>query len=189
MDKAKLLERTSKDLRSVLISAPRGVPLRLLLSDFKMVLGSELPYRQLGFQRLEDFLKSIPDVVRIARGATGEATCFAVADAATSQIARFVATQKKPKLKKSNAPPLVHKPVYSGFTKKSKFGPSSARPKPSPYISRGGGGKFMGSGNTGGTPQGGRQYNRQPYGYSKGEAAGVWGMGRHGLGGWESIGL
>ena len=173
MDKTKVLERTSKDLRSVLISAPRGVPLRLLLSDFKMVLGSELPYRQLGFQRLEDFLRSIPNVVRIDRGATGETTCFAVADASTSQIARFVATQKKPKLKKSNAPPLIRKPVYSGFTKKSKFGPSSARPRPksSPYFSRGGGGKFMmGPGNvyTGGGGAS-RQYARQPYGYSKGE--------------------
>lgn len=182
MDGEKLLERTSKDLRSVLISAPRGVPLRMLLNDFRMVVGSELPYRQLGYQRLEDFMRSIPNVVRVDRGAMGDPTCFAVADAATSQIARFVATQRKPKMKKSNAPPLVRKPMYAGFTKKSKFGPTSSRP----YSSRG---RFASSGNAytgaslsnlnsfltrGGSPHHmgfppPRQY-RQPYGaYTKGE--------------------
>ena len=30
----------------------------------------------------------------------------------------------EPKIKRSNAPPLLNKPVFSGFTKKSKFGPS-----------------------------------------------------------------
>lgn len=177
MDKEKLLDRTRKDLRSVLISAPRGVPIRLLLSDFKMVLGYELPCRQLGFQRVEDFLRTIPDVIRLDRGVMGELTCFAVADASTSQIARFVALQKKPKLKKSNAPPMVRKPQsYAGFTKKSKFGPSSARPKMSPYSAHrsggyGGRGKFWGPGSvyTGGEfrgpPPPPRQYNP---GYGKG---------------------
>lgn len=158
-----MMERTRKDLRSVLLSAPRGVPLRMLLNDFKMVLGSELPYRQLGYQRLEDFIRDIPDVAKLDRGATGEPTCFAVADATTRQIARFVALQKKPKLKRSNAPPLVRKSMYAGFTKKSKFGPSSARPKTSPYISRVGGGRFYGSGSVyvGGPPR----QNRPNYGY------------------------
>ena len=149
MDNEKLLDRTRKDLRSVLISAPRGVPMRLLLSDYKMVLGCELPYRQLGYHRVEDLLVSIPDVVRVGRDATGEQACFAVANASTSQIARFVALQKKPKLKRSNAPPLTRKSMYTGFTKKSKFGPSSARPKASPYSGRkfsGGGGNFYNSG-------------------------------------------
>lgn len=153
MDREKLLDRTRKDLRSVLISAPRGVPCRILMGDFKMVLGYEVPCRQLGFQRLEDLLKAIPDVVRLDRGINGEPTCFAVADSTTSQIARFVALQKKPKIKKSNAPPLIRKPMYSGFTKKSKFGPSSARPKGSPYFGRGGSGRSMGQAMTTGGPR------------------------------------
>lgn len=183
MDKEKILDRTKKDLRSVLISAPRGVPLPMLLRDFKQVLGSELPFKQLGFQRVEDFLKTIPDVVKVGRGVTGDPTCFAVADACTSQIARFVAAQKKPKLKKSNAPPCIRKPtVYTGFTKKGKFGPKA--PKKSQYYQRnsgyfrsgsggygGGGSKFPGTGNvyTGGPPQP-RQGNKPGGGaYGKGE--------------------
>lgn len=141
MDNAKLMERTAKDLRSVLLSAPRGVPLRLLLSDFKMVVGCEVPYRQLGFQKLEDLLKSLPNVVRLGTGATGELTCFAIADSTTSQLARFIATQKKPKLKKSSAPPMVNRPMYTGFTKKSKFGPRAR-----PSTRGGGGGRFPSSG-------------------------------------------
>lgn len=160
MDKKQLLERTVKELRSVLISAPRGVALRLLLNDFKVVLGHELPYRQLDFQRVEDFIKSVPHCVRVAPGANGELTCFAVADESTSQIARFVALQKKPKLKKSNAPPSVRKSaVLTAFTKKSnKYGPSShARPRSS-YNKN----KFSGPGNvyTGGPRQAKPQYGK-----------------------------
>lgn len=146
MDREKLLDRTRKDLRSVLISAPRGVPIRLLLNDYKMVLGCELPYRQLGYHRVEDLITSIPDVARMRRDVTsGEQTCFAVADQSTSQIARFVALQKKPRLKRSNAPPLTRKSMYAGFTRKSKFGPSSAKPG----RAGGGGGNVY----TGGPPR------------------------------------
>ena len=141
MDREKILDRTKKDLRSVLISAPRGVPLSMLLRDFRQILGSELPFRQLGFQRVEDFIRTVPDVVRVDRGVTGEPTCFAIADASTSQIARFVALQKKPKLKKSNAPPSIRKPVYTGFTKKAKFGPKP-RSYPSPNSAGRGSSKF-----------------------------------------------
>ena len=168
MDREKLLDRTRKDLRSVLISAPRGVPLRMLLQDFKMILGYELPFRQLGFQKYEEFIRTIPDVVKLAMGAMNEPTCFAVADANTRQIARFVALQKKPKLKKNNTPPSVKKPINPGFTKKSKFGPSSARP-------RGGAqGNIRRGGKTGhtvgliGEPWPSHQHNKPNY-YGKGE--------------------
>lgn len=124
-----LLDKTRKALRSVLISAPRGVPAHLLASDFRMVLGYELPYKQLGFTKLDEFVRSIPDVVRLGNGLEGEPTYFAVADSKTSQILRFVSSQKKPKVKRSHAPPVVRKPV-SGFTKKNWFGPKSGKPRP-----------------------------------------------------------
>ncbi len=126
-----LFERTCKELRSVLISVPRGVPARLLLTDFQLLLGHELPFRELGYQTPQDFISSIPDVVRVVVPAAegGDPVCFAVPDASTSQIARFVATQGKRKSKNSVALPSVTSPqVYAGFTDKSKFlGPSSVR--------------------------------------------------------------
>lgn len=138
MDKGELLEKTKKDLRSLLISAPRGVPARLLLSDFKMVTGKELPYRQLGFRNLDDLVRAIPDVIQSGMGSTGEMTFFGVANANTQQIARFVKVQKKPKLKKSGAPPPVRlrTPVNKmAFTNRNRYGPRST-PRAAPKFNR-----------------------------------------------------
>lgn len=129
MDRQAVLEKTRKELRSVLISAPRGVPARMLLKDYKMVTGKELPYRQLGFNTLEDFIHSQSDVVRIGSGPTGEPTFYGVANAETAQISRFVASQKKTKLKKSLAPPPVvtRTPMkMAAFTKKFRYGPRTS---------------------------------------------------------------
>ncbi len=125
MDRGELLEKTKKELRSLLISAPRGVPVRLLLNDYKMVTGKELPYRQLGFRNLQDMISSIPEVAQTGMGATGELTLFGVANSTTRQIARFVQVQKKPKLKRSGAPPAVHlAPLNrSAFTSRNRYGP------------------------------------------------------------------
>ena len=128
MDGAELMVKTKKALRALLISAPRGVPKRLLLTDYRMVMGKELPFRNLGFSNLEDFIRSVPDVMRVAPGTGGEPTLFPVVTAETEQIARFVATQKKPKLKKSLAPPaIVAPPKLSGFSAKSSYGRGHSR--------------------------------------------------------------
>ena len=131
MDSAELLVKTKKALRALLISAPRGVPKRLLWTDYKMVIGKELPFRNLGFSSLEDFIHGIPDVIRVGPGVNGEPTLFPVVTSETEQIARFVATQKKPKLKKSLAPPAIVAPSkLSGFSAKSSFGRSRTRSRP-----------------------------------------------------------
>lgn len=163
MNQDQVLGKLKKELRSLLISAPRGVALPLLAKDYKMVMGKELPYREMGYRNLEQFIDSVPDTIRLGHGPAG-ITCFAVANAETQQIARFVASQKKPALKKSLMPPAVvlRKPSsVSGFSKKSQFGP---RPK-----------KYF-KGNPGGVPSGAsRQY--VPAGYQS------WGGGGGGRGG------
>ncbi len=132
MDSAELMEKTKKAIRALLISAPRGVPARLFLVDYRKVMGKELPFRNLGFRNVDDFIRGIPDVLRIGMGATGEPTLFPVVTAQTSQIARFVATQKKPKLKRSYMPPSTMAPSrsvkMSGFSNKSSsYGRSRTR--------------------------------------------------------------
>lgn len=126
MDVSELRDKTKKALRSILISAPRGVPAKLILKDYKMVMGKELPLRSLGFQTVDEFIKSVPDVVRAAPGATGELTLFPVANAETQQIARFVASQKKPKIRKSSFRPVGNARPFkvSGFSTKSRFSTS-----------------------------------------------------------------
>ena len=140
-----MLEKTKKELRSLLISAPRGVALPLLTKDYKMVMGKELPYRVLGFRSIEEFMHEIPDTISLGSGPAG-LTCYAVANAETQQIARFVASQKKPALKKSLRPPsvVIRKPgKVSGFTKKSQFGPAYSRPR---RFNSGGGGHMNAAG-------------------------------------------
>ena len=133
MDRSVILDRTRKDLRSVLISAPRGVPVQLLARDFKNTVGSLLPLRELGFSRLEDFLASVPDVVRVGMGATGEPTAFAVANADTAGILSLVSRQKKPKIKKSGLPPSAVAVKPHAFASKHRYGPrQSYSPKGNP---------------------------------------------------------
>ena len=142
MDPDQILDKTKKELRSLLISAPRGVAVSLLAKDYKMVMGKELPYREMGYRNIEQFIQSIPDTIRVGHGPAG-LTCYAVANAETQQIARFVASQKKPALKKSLKPPpvAIRQPTkMSGFTKKSHFGPGSSRPRKFHYSGAGGGG-------------------------------------------------
>lgn len=142
MDPDQILDKTKKELRSLLISAPRGVAVSLLAKDYKMVMGKELPYRELGYRNIEEFIHSIPDTIRMGHGPAG-LTCYAVANAETQQIARFVASQKKPALKKSLKPPpvVIRQPTkMSGFTKKSHFGPASSRPRK--FHNAGGGGGY-----------------------------------------------
>ena len=143
MDQDQILGKLKKELRSLLISAPRGVALPLLAKDYKMVMGKELPYREIGYRTLEQLIDSIPDTIRLGHGPAG-LTCYAVANAETQQIARFVASQKKPALKKSLMPPAVvlRKPTsMSGFSKKNHFGP-----RPKKYLKGGSGGMASGAG-------------------------------------------
>ena len=141
MDTQELLDKTKIALRSILTSAPRGVPARLILKDYKMMMGKELPFRNLGYGSVEAFIQSVPDTVRLAPGATGELTMFPVANEQTQQISRFVASQKKPKLRKPLRRPsaVARRPSkIVGFSTKSKFGTGRQR-------TQGGGGSFGGA--------------------------------------------
>ncbi len=131
MDNAELLEKTKKAIRALLLSAPRGVPTRLFLTDYRKVMGKELPFRNLGFRSPDDFIRGMPDVIRQAVGSTGEPTLFPVVTAETSQLARFVATQRKPKLKLRKSfmrPPILGngppRAKATGFSNKSSYGRS-----------------------------------------------------------------
>ena len=57
-----LLERTRRNLRSVLMSEKLGVPLELLARDYRQLVGEDLPWTGLGFPTLQELLDSLPDV-------------------------------------------------------------------------------------------------------------------------------
>lgn len=93
-----LLKNTRSMLRSVLLSAPRGVRARNLEAEYRGITGKVIPYRELGYKSLKDFMNSLQDVARLSDG-DGEAVYYGVADSSTAHIAKMVAKQKKPKKK------------------------------------------------------------------------------------------
>lgn len=126
MDREKLKDRVKKEIRSLLISAPRGVPANLFLKDYRSMNGKELPFRDLGYGRLEDFICSIPDVVKVGNGPTGQATFYPVATRETQHMVSLISRQKKPTLKKSLVPsPIVapkNTPRFNAFSRKGPHG-------------------------------------------------------------------
>ena len=127
-EKAEVLRKTKSMLRSVLLSAPRGVVSRRMQSEYQSLTGKTIPYKELGYPTLESFLDSIPDVIASGIGVTGEMTYFGRADSSTEHIAKLVAKQKKGKVKRPiHPPPPSHTPnKFFGYSPASK--PSRSYP-------------------------------------------------------------
>lgn len=122
-----LKKKTEAMLRAVLISSPRGIPLRRLDREYTSITFSPLPIKQLGFSSLEDYLRSIPHVVSFTRDRDGDLVLKGVASEADQHVAKLISKQKKPKVRKS-AP--ARKPLSrSSFS--SIRSPTGPRTRPS----------------------------------------------------------
>uniref|UniRef100_A0A3Q1ESJ4 Tudor domain containing 7 a n=1 Tax=Acanthochromis polyacanthus TaxID=80966 RepID=A0A3Q1ESJ4_9TELE len=89
-------ESIKKMLRSVLQSSKNGVSINNLQSEYRSLCGEAIPLKKLGFSKLEDYLRSIPSVVRLEYR-MGELKCFATVCQETAHIAELVARQKNSK--------------------------------------------------------------------------------------------
>ncbi|XP_076585153.1 tudor domain-containing protein 7A [Chaetodon auriga] len=89
-------ESVKKMLRSVLQSSKAGVSVSSLQSEYRSLCGESIPLKKLGYSRLEDYLQSIPSVVRLEYH-SGELRCFATVCQETAHIAELVAKQKSSK--------------------------------------------------------------------------------------------
>lgn len=66
------VELVKKMLRAVLQSSKNGVVLSRVQADYHALTGDFIPHKQLGYRNLENFLRSIPDVVQLRHSHTGE---------------------------------------------------------------------------------------------------------------------
>ncbi|XP_041789848.1 tudor domain-containing protein 7A [Chelmon rostratus] len=89
-------ESVKKMLRSVLQSSKAGVSVSSLQSEYRSLCGESIPLKKLGYSKLEDYLKSIPSVVRLEYS-KGELRCFATVCQETAHIAQLVAKQRSSK--------------------------------------------------------------------------------------------
>uniref|UniRef100_A0A8C3IJI5 Tudor domain containing 7 n=1 Tax=Chrysemys picta bellii TaxID=8478 RepID=A0A8C3IJI5_CHRPI len=95
----KLPALIAKMLRAVLQSNKNGIPLPRLQGEYKSLTGDWIPFKQLGHATLEEYLKTVPGVVKIEINKMGEITCHGVACAETVRIAQLVACQRSSKRK------------------------------------------------------------------------------------------
>ncbi|XP_051875518.1 tudor domain-containing protein 7-like isoform X2 [Pristis pectinata] len=87
----------AKMLRAVLQSSKDGVAFTKLQGEYKQLTGEVIPHKQLGFPTLENYLKSIPSVVKFGVNKNGEMVCFATINNEIAHIAKLVARQRSPK--------------------------------------------------------------------------------------------
>ena len=73
----------------------------LMADEYKQVTGGAVPYRKLGFARLDDFLQSAPNTIHCTRaaGPAGGLLVRAVPKSGSAHIQELVARQKKAKTK------------------------------------------------------------------------------------------
>lgn len=89
-DSKDIKEKVLQEVRSILLSSQGGLSCKDFVKDWQLLLGYPVPFRKMGFPTLEDFLRSIPDVVELSwRG--GELMLQAIATESTAHIARMVA--------------------------------------------------------------------------------------------------
>nr|AGI95999.1 tudor domain-containing 7 protein [Branchiostoma floridae] len=81
MEKNLVPDEVKKFIRAVLLSEQGGVPVRRLCTDYRNLIGHVLDWRGLGFTRLEDFVKAMPDVCRLeALGPEKELRVYGIGD-------------------------------------------------------------------------------------------------------------
>ncbi|XP_037082492.1 predicted GPI-anchored protein 58 [Pollicipes pollicipes] len=115
-------EETKKLIRSCLISTKGSLSLRELKRDFQTLVGYAIPFRDNGFRSLEDYLRSIPDVVRLNESGPEPLVHF-VADASTAGIASLVQRQKPTKKKAPPRRPVAYvpRPSYGAVRRTDGF--------------------------------------------------------------------
>lgn len=88
-------------IRSALISTKGKSDLRTLQKDYQMLMGADIPFRDFGFKKLEDFLRNCP-TLNVSNGPNGQILVDAVPTEKSAHISSLVdrqktSTKKKPK--------------------------------------------------------------------------------------------
>ncbi|KAK9880650.1 hypothetical protein WA026_011889 [Henosepilachna vigintioctopunctata] len=84
-----------KVLRSLLVSSALKVTVCSLKKDYYDVEGRDIPFKELGYNSLQHFLHSIPDVLQI-KGTSDHAEITLVVSEKTAHVNELVMKQKKP---------------------------------------------------------------------------------------------
>jgi len=92
-DQSVLKDNTKTELRAVLNSTPTCLPLNRLQADYRHLVGHDIPYREMGYDTLTEFIVDIPDVITCWMS-HGQLMTKAIADKNTERITSLVARQR-----------------------------------------------------------------------------------------------
>ena len=152
-DPSYLLNQTKRFLRSALLSSKGGVPAAQVYHDYRELVGEGIPYRKLGYDSLESFLTSVPDVCRMTRRPNGEVVVIAVADESTKHIQDLVSKQAVKNKKKAKPKRPTRKPMQQSTHWDPPQQPQQQQTSPQQRI--GGSGRFPSQRGRGGYQGGG----------------------------------
>ena len=94
--KSKDLCQIKKTIRALLISARNGLTPQQLLKDYETIIGEPLPFKDLGFNSITDFIHGMPDVIRVHRSYYGY-LLKGVPDQSSRHVANMVSKQRSTK--------------------------------------------------------------------------------------------
>uniref|UniRef100_A0A1I8NSS4 HTH OST-type domain-containing protein n=1 Tax=Stomoxys calcitrans TaxID=35570 RepID=A0A1I8NSS4_STOCA len=90
------LKEVKAILKSLVISCPDKITIDQLNRDFREVEGHFIPFRKLGYNNLEQFLRSIPDTLLVS-GTGHSAQVYFVNNEKSAHIHEMIMTQRKPR--------------------------------------------------------------------------------------------
>ncbi|XP_067257975.1 tudor domain-containing protein 7B isoform X2 [Chanodichthys erythropterus] len=99
-------ELVKKMIRAVLQSSKSGVSLSDLQVEYKDLTGELIPHKQMGYATLDALLHSMPSVVKLDKGQSGEVVCHATTGNEMAHIAKLAARQRT--AKKTGRPQMVN---------------------------------------------------------------------------------
>uniref|UniRef100_A0A8C1GMC1 Tudor domain-containing protein 7B n=1 Tax=Cyprinus carpio TaxID=7962 RepID=A0A8C1GMC1_CYPCA len=99
-------ELVKKMVRAVLQSSKSGVSLSHLQVEYKDLTGELIPYKQLGYATLDALLHSMPSVVKLDKGQSGEVVCHATTGNEMTHITKLAARQRT--AKRTGRPQVVN---------------------------------------------------------------------------------
>lgn len=88
--------KVKRIVRAILLSSKHGCTPKQLLSDYERNIGTRLPFRELGFASLSEFVASMPDAVRVSQNG-GTVVLYGIPDESTEQLSRMISRQKDSK--------------------------------------------------------------------------------------------
>lgn len=101
-------------LHSVLSCEKGGIPLSKIEDEYRVLIGTPIPYQQLGYRTVAEYIKSVPHTAVIRKAADGVAIVEAVPNLRTAHVSQMVANQRTASKTKPVVRPSRHPAPRTG---------------------------------------------------------------------------